>query len=128
MDKILLLLTITLTGFLSAQTDEWAFIGKNDEGSSFYFGPNANNTAWIKEESKTIFFYSGWEKKSVEGQLMTLFKYNCQERQLAYIKRIVYDKNGKVLDNFQRESDKIKMESPMQNSLGENYLNAFCSQ
>ena len=129
MKNILLLVTVFLSGHLFSQTEEWLKLGTDTEKTTYYYKPHSNNKAWIKMESPQLTYYDNDGKsKTTDGYQLNLWIYDCDEKQLGLIQMITYDKSGNVLQTLNLKSFEIELRYVIPNSLGENFLQAFCKK
>lgn len=124
MKKILFITTLFITNCLIAQ--EWISIGKDSNGDEYYYKPNTNYTAWIKQISTKISYYSNG-KKQIDGYTIQLMKFDCDDKKIGLIQSTTYSKQGKPVNSFDIDDILVKMNYVVPDSLGEDFLNTFCT-
>ncbi len=128
MKKLLLALTLFL--FSISYSQEWKLISEND-ASSFYYKPNTDDTAWIKEFSKKIKYYpskSSMDTKYIDGYQLSLYKYNCSSKKMGLLQVNIYSKDGKLLNSYETNEYLVDMKYVTPDSIGETFFNVFCSK
>ncbi|WP_332032718.1 surface-adhesin E family protein [Kaistella sp.] len=129
MKNILLLATIFLFSNLYSQTNEWEFIGSAPDSNSYYYKPNSENKAWIKIESPQLeYINKEGQRKYVDGYQVTLWQFDCEEKQIGIVQTTTYDKKGLVLNTLSIKNFEIDMTYVNPDSMGEVYLTAFCQR
>lgn len=130
MKKILLLL-ILLVSYSTIQAQEWKLIDDNDDYKLFIRN-HSENSAWVKWEYKKVkVSESLFGKEEKIKQLLTLFKFDCDNKLSGTMAKVSYDEKGEVLsseDNAKYYSlDKdYNMEHVIPDSIGEKILFKFC--
>lgn len=128
MKKILFLITFLATSFCYSQVKDWEFILKS-ENSTYYYKPNNNRTAWVKVVSEKTKYYPKEiypKAKTIDGYVMILWKFDCDEQKMGIVKSTTYSKDGNSLDNFSEDEILVKMDYVNPDSVGEALLNTFC--
>lgn len=129
MKSTLLFFAVTYSSFLFSQSNDWKYLGKKDsEKTIFYFKTNSNDTGWIKSESPETVYYDKNQKKVIDGYQITLWKFDCDERQIGLVQTTTYDKKGNVKKTLSLKSFQIEMDYAVPDSLGEDFLKAFCEE
>lgn len=127
MKNILLFILFFSSANLFSQ--DWQYLGKQDNGDEYYFKPSTSNTAWIKIVSQSIeFTNSAGRKVNIAGHKMMLYKFDCEERKAGLAHLIIYNKEGKTQLNIPVKEWQIEMEYVIPDSVGEQFLDAFCNQ
>ncbi|MBW8359314.1 MAG: hypothetical protein K0M63_05850 [Weeksellaceae bacterium] len=128
MKNILLLVTVFLAGHLFSQTEEWLNLGTDAKQSTYYYKPHSTNKAWIKIASPQITYYDNGKNKTVDGYQLNLWLFDCEEKQIGVVQTTTYDKSGNVLRTLHIKSYEIELQYVNPNSIGENFLQAFCKK
>ena len=129
MKNILLLVTVFLAGHLFSQTEEWLNLGTDAKQSTYYYKPHSNNKAWVKVESPQIAYYDkDGKNKTADGYQLNLWSYDCEEKQIGVVQTTTYDRAGNVLGTLSIKSYEMELHYVNPNSLGENFLQAFCKK
>lgn len=128
MKKILLLLSLLV--FSLSYSQDWKLIFETG-GVFYYYKPNTKSTAWIKAVSdKTEYYQTRTSKtpKYVDGYRLTLWKFDCDSKQIGLIQVNVYSKEGKLMSKIAEKEYLVDMEYVTPDSAGEGFLNAFCNE
>ena len=73
-------------------------------------------------------YYDNGKNKTVDGYQLNLWLFDCEEKQIGVVQTTTYDKSGNVLGTLNIKSYEIEMQYVNPNSLGENFLQAFCKK
>jgi hypothetical protein len=128
MKKILFLITFLATSFSYSQVKDWEFILESENGT-YYYKPNNNRTAWVKVVSEKTKYYPKEtypKAKIIDGYVMALWKFDCEEQKMGIVKSTTYSKDGKSLDSFSDDEILVDMDYVNPDSVGEAILNTFC--
>lgn len=128
MKKILFLITFLATSFSYSQVKDWEFILESENGT-YYYKPNNNRTAWVKVVSDKTKYYPKEtypKAKIIDGYVMALWKFDCDEQKMGIVKSTTYSKDGKSLDSFSEDENFVDMDYVNPDSVGEALLNTFC--
>ncbi len=113
---------------LIAQNNEWIFIETGADNTKYFFKQNTEKTAWTKAESQETIYFDKDIKKTIDGYHLSLWKYDCDERQIGIIQKNTYTKNGKLVNSFTLKSYEIEMNYVVPDSIGESLINSFCQK
>lgn len=128
MKKFLFLITFLITSFSYSQVKDWEFILES-ENDTYYYKPNNNRTAWVKVVSEKTKYYPKEtypKAKIIDGYVMALWKFDCDEQKMGIVKSTTYSKDGKSLDSFSENEILVDMDYVNPDSIGEALLNTFC--
>lgn len=127
MKKILLLLSLLV--FSLSYSQDWKLIFETD-GVFYYYKPNTKSTAWIKAVSDKTEYYSidSLDKKMTEGYILTLWKFDCDDKKINPIQINVYSKDGTPLQSVKKDEDETEMFFVIPDSVGEGFFNVFCEK
>lgn len=127
MKKIVLLLTLLIGANLFSQ--DWEEILKGND-NKYYYKPNTDTTAWIKETSDKMAYYptNSKNKKIIDGYKIVLYKFDCSEKQIGILQMTVYSKSGKVVSSAKISELFVEMNYVIPDSIGEGMLNLFCEK
>lgn len=112
-------------------SQDWEYVTTGEDNTKYYYKPNTSTTAWIKEESDKIMYYPTnkiQSKKIIEGYQITLYKYDCSDKQMGIIQITTYSKLGKVLKSSKVNEYLVDMNYVIPDSVGESILNSFCNE
>lgn len=129
MKKFLFITTLLIGANLFAQ--DWEYVTSGEDNNKFYYKPNTDDTAWIKEVSEKLVNYDtdkGKNKKTIDGYRVTLYKFDCSKRQIGGIQIITYSKLGKILKTYTLPEYLVQMNYVVPESIGESILNSFCKE
>lgn len=129
MKKFLIIAAILIGANLFAQ--DWEYITSGEKNNKFYYKPNTDDTAWIKEVSNKLSYYETnkeQSKKIIDGYQITLYKFDCSKKQIGGIQLITYSKSGKVLKTYTFPEYLIEMNYVVPDSIGESLLKSFCKK
>jgi hypothetical protein len=128
MKKVLFLVFFLVTSFCYSQVQDWEIIGESD-GSTYYYKPNNNRTAWVKVVSLNTKYYptkSSTIPKTIDGYKILLWKFDCDEQKMGIVKSTTYSKDGKFLDSYSENEILVEMDYVNPDSVGEALLKTFC--
>lgn len=125
MKKFLFITTLLIGANLFAQ--DWEYITSGEDNNKFYYKPNTDDTAWIKEVSEKLVTYDK-DQKTIDGYRLTLYKFDCSKRQIGGIQIITYSKSGKMLKTYTLPEYSVQMNYVVPESIGESILNSFCEK
>ncbi len=111
-------------------SQDWKLISENDD-SSYYYKPNTDDTAWIKEVSEKIEYYpnkKSMDAKYIDGFSLLLHKFDCNSKKLGWLQMNIYSKDGKLLNSYDTKEYLVDMKYVTPDSVGETFLNAFCNK
>jgi len=129
MKNILLLSTLIFCCNVYSQTEEWQYLGEQSNGTGYYYKSNSEDKAWIKTESPQLeYFNKEGQKKHVDGYQVTLWQFDCADKQIGIVQATAYDKMGNFLSSLSFKSYEINMMYVNPDSVGEVYLRAFCQR
>jgi|GEM_PF-1303623 len=127
MTKLLLALSFFVFSFSYAQ--DWKYIFEINN-QRYYYRPNTKNTAWIKDVSKETKYYkkdsTGLE--IIDGYTLTLWKFDCENKQIGPVQINVYSNEGTLLNNLSENEYLVDMKYVTPESSGERFLNEFCNK
>ncbi|WP_322969505.1 surface-adhesin E family protein [Faecalibacter sp. LW9] len=126
--KIILLFFLSFGCNLFAQDSEWNYIGTGTDKTKYYFKINSENTAWTKEESKETVYFVKNLKKTIDGYHLSLWKFDCDEKQIGIVQKNTYSKDGKLIDNISLKSYEVEMDYVVPDSIGESLIKSFCEK
>ncbi|MCD9853357.1 hypothetical protein LUD75_01470 [Epilithonimonas sp. JDS] len=126
MDKLLLASSLFIFSFSYAQ--EWKYIFENDT-DTFYYMPNTENTAWIKVVSGKTEYHpkSSTGLKVIDGYVLTLWKFDCDNRKAGLVQWKVYSKEDSLLNSLVQNKHLTEMAYVIPDSVGEGFLGVFCN-
>lgn len=113
------------------QTTEWKYITTDSAKREYYFKKNSHETAWTKEVSKTIVYFTGdkmQDEKVVDGYQINLYKFGCSDKKIGIVQVSTYSKSGEVLKTTKIKDDLVEMNYVLPDSVGESFLQSFCSK
>ena len=126
MDKLLLALSLFIFSFSYAQ--DWKFIFENTT-DTFYYKPNTDNTAWIKVISGKTEYYpkTSTGLKIIDGYVLTLWKFDCENKKAGLIQWNVYSKEDTLLATLKQNRYLVEMAYAIPDSVGDGFFGAFCN-
>lgn len=126
MKRFLLLMTLLCGADLFSQ--DWREIAIGND-SKYYYKPNNDKTGWIKEVSEKLVYYSAntdKSKKIIDGYQISLYKFDCSEKQIGILQMTTYSKSGNVLKTLKINEYLVEMNYVIPDSIGEGMLDSFC--
>ncbi|MBU8884174.1 hypothetical protein KSK37_13880 [Kaistella sp. DKR-2] len=130
MKQILFLVILAFSTFLSAQTNDWKFVGKDEDQMSYYYKINANGTGSIKKYSteKKIIAYVGGENKYLPGYYVETYKFDCANRKINLLLTFAYSDKDKMLEEITSTSkDDLLLKQGDADTIYGAFLKAFCT-
>ncbi|WP_379964893.1 hypothetical protein [Epilithonimonas sp. UC225_85] len=123
-----LLLASGLSIFSLSYAQDWKYIFENNT-DTFYYKPNTENTAWIKVISGKTEYYpkTSTGLKVIDGYVLTLWKFDCENKKAGLIQWNAYSKEDSFLVSFQQNTYLLEMVYAIPDSLEQGFLGVFCS-
>ncbi|WP_353777328.1 hypothetical protein [Winogradskyella sp. 3972H.M.0a.05] len=106
-------------------SQEWEHISTSDDGKEVFMRPHSKSSAWIKTTNIDV-YKSYLDSEPVKGEIITLYRFDCEKLKIGTLATIQYDNEGKVVRSDQTEEILVKMEYPYPDSYGELFLKTFC--
>lgn len=132
MKKFLLLIFFNIfVCQIYGQATEWQYIITDSANREYYYKHNSHDTAWTKEISKTIIYFTGdklQDKKVVDGYQINLYQFDCSDKKISIAQVNTYSKSGEVLKTTKIKDDLVEMDYVLPDSVGESFLQSFCSK
>ncbi|WP_439480931.1 surface-adhesin E family protein [Chryseobacterium aquaticum] len=127
------LIFIFIISFLKvySQQSDWKYITGSKDNVEYFFKPKSHNTAWTKQVSKKVKYYTSGNVKSlktIDGYEIVLYKFDCSEKKLGLGSSVIYSKLGDVIKSTDIDEYEIEMFYIIPDSVGETILNSFCAK
>lgn len=126
--KLFLIIFLTIITFSYSQVKDWEYILESENGT-YYYKPNNNRTAWIKVVSEKTQYYPKEtypKAKTIDGYVIILWKFDCDDQKMGIVKSTTYSKDGKSLDSNSQDEILVDMDYVNPDSIGEALLYTFC--
>lgn len=111
---------------------DWQYAGSSDSGDKYFLKNSSvtiegNKKVWSKRIGKTITYTKGGKKYTiVNGHMLALHEYNCEQRQSKLLSAAFYNSKGTLVYSLTIQEYLTEWTDVVPDSIGEMLLEKVC--